>query len=1109
MKAIPMITRIAAACLVLTLASGAWAQVITSVSPPRVAAGTGQTITVFGGAIGHPGDLVEFPDGTTSPALAFGAGWTRVVVPATWSGNIRLRSGANGVWTNNLDLEIIYSWSATQWSPENLEWFLNQNAAPGCTVDQTRAALQAGYNAWSCASDMTMSYQGTTSSLGNSRTDGVNVQIWTNSGWSSGTVAVCSWSYVTATGDIIEFDINYNAQHYTWSCSGEADKMDVGNVGTHEMGHSIGMLDMYGDADFDKTMYGFVANGETLRRTPHFDDVLGVEFVYPRSGRPDLIAGSPPGWWGPLTPRNTADATDVSALIPSILNGNATTYINFGMTNMGLDCAAPGSLNRFYVDDVFSYWGSWSGVWGAGATFGLWRNNALTVKGGRHTLRMDYDFNEDIVEANEFNNTYSVQAVYSPYILNDLIGVTRTQPPDDGVFAAPNCDGFRFTGDWWGAVGVLPTATDDDYDMYVYDDYAGSTVGFSNDLERSFSGAGQSDFVLVNGNQVGNGFIRYAGASSYNAPTGSNALIEQSNEMGSTLVPSDAYGAEVSTGPVSINVNDILRVHEVYLEDPTLSYRFTMENLTGTANLNMSLYDAAGEYFGKWDYEVASLNFADGADEFFEYSPPVAGYYAVVIWKNDSDDAFKANSYELRVGKALSNLNATAFPTSFDYPVTVRTAGDATVSDALTSPVLNGNATSYVNRSTFSEGPYVIPAWNTQVWLDGETLVNSYDWFNTGLAYYVNLNNPALIRGGRHTLVQYVDLGSLVPETNENDNESQEQYVFSPLPTVKDVTNQRQMPPPSGFGAVPNSDGFSFAPVPTESWVIGMAPQGADDYDLEVYNDYSGSTSGFSNQIGYSGIGSRFTEFIVGHFSDANNDLYTGVTRWSATDQDGFVLDQSDTGGHRAAGVGNFTETLAANQVVDVYQALLVSGMTYIFRLERLSGVDDLQMALFPGGGIHGRSGGLVYSDDPGATVQEMAFTATGNQWYPVVVCRDDGSNLSTAVQYRLTWLEMSAAAVESETPSEFYFRGGYPNPSPGNTTMQFSLPREGPVKMTIHNVRGERVKTLISETMSAGRHERAWNGRDEEGGTVASGTYWVRLEAAGKIQTKRVTVIR
>ena len=276
---------------------------------------------------------------------------------------------------------------------------------------------------------------------------------------------------------------------------------------------------------------------------------------------------------------------------------------------------------------------------------------------------------------------------------------------------------------------------------------------------------------------------------------GSNALIEQSNVVGATLVPSDAYGAEVSTGSVVISANDVLRVHEVYLEDPALNYRFTLDNLSGTANLNFSLYDAAGDYFGKWDYEVAGLTFVDGGDEFFEYSPPVAGYYAVVVWKNDSDDAAKANSYELRVGKALSNLNATAFPAAFDAPVTVRTSPDATIIEAMTSPLLNGNTVSYVNWSTLNEGPYEIPAWNTQAWLDTETLVSFHDWTNTGIAFYVILNRAVSVRGGRHTLEQRTDSGFLVPETVESDNVSREQYVFSPLATAKDVPTVRVMPP--------------------------------------------------------------------------------------------------------------------------------------------------------------------------------------------------------------------------------------------------------------------------------------------------------------------------
>ncbi len=1109
MKSLHLISRLALVGLMLSLATGAAAQSLSSVAPPRVAAGAGQTITIFGSGIGHPGDLVDFPGGPDVSPTATGAGWTTVEVPRTWSGTIRVKSGATGTWSDTLDLEISFSLKGNQWASESQAWYLNGNGAPGCSVDDTRVALSNGTWAWDFGSNMTFSYQGTTSNQGNSLTDGLNVHIWTSTGWSSGAIANLDMTYDAGTGDIWEFDVFYNAQHHQWSCSGELGKKDVGNVGTSMIGRSIGLSSLDGAVDSEKTMYRFTGSGETLKRTLHYDDVLGAEFIYPRPGRPDFVAAAPTGWWGPITPSNVPNATADDALITSVLDGTTLSYFNVSHSNAGLDGIAPQGSHELFLDDEFSHFLNWGGVIFPGATSGLFRNNPILVRGGRHTLRVDYDSANTAFESNENNNSYAVQAVYSPYDLTDLTPISRTQPPVDGIMAAPNCDGFRFVGNWWGAVGVLPTDAADDYDMYLYNDYSSSTVGFSNILENSFSGPGQSDFVLVNGNSVGENFTRYAGAASYDAPVGSTAVIQQSNAVGSTLVPTPNYGAEATSGSVTIGVDDILRVHEVFLNDPALNYRFTLDNLSGTADLNFSLYDATGDYFGKWDNLEAGVNSDGGGDEYFEYSPTAAGYFAVVVWKNDSEDAPLSNTYELRVGKALSNLNATLISSQFDYPVTVRTSPNATVFSAMSSPVLNGNASSYVNWATYNAGPYDIPAWNTQAWLDSETLVSNADWTDSGVAFYMSLNRSVSVRGGRHTLEQRADPGFLVPESDESDNVAGQQYVFSPLATVKDVSTARLMPPPRGLGVLPNSDGFSYAPVPTESWVVAMASRENDDYDLRVYNDYSGSTAGFSNQIGSSSFGSRDTEFVVGHFSDGNDNLYSGVVHFFAPQEGGFVLDQSDTGGHSAFATGNFTETLGVDQVVDVYQALLVPGETYSIRLERLAGSENLRVAVFPSVGIHGRDGGLAYSNGLTANMQGMEFTATASTWYPIVVYRVDGSNLGESVPYHLSWIEESVSAVPTEAPTQFSFRGGYPNPSPGNSMMRFALPTAGPVQMSVLNVRGQRIKTLISETMSAGDHQRAWDGRDDQGGTVASGTYWVRLEAAGKMLTQKVTLIR
>ena len=50
---------------------------------------------------------------------------------------------------------------------------------------------------------------------------------------------------------------------------------------THEFGHALGLLDLYGGSDSEKTMYGYAYPGETKKRTLHSDDINGVQTIYP------------------------------------------------------------------------------------------------------------------------------------------------------------------------------------------------------------------------------------------------------------------------------------------------------------------------------------------------------------------------------------------------------------------------------------------------------------------------------------------------------------------------------------------------------------------------------------------------------------------------------------------------------------------------------------------------------------------------------------------------------------------------------------------------------------------------------------------------------------
>ena len=81
---------------------------------------------------------------------------------------------------------------------------------------------------------------------------------------------------------------------------------------------------------------------------------------------------------------------------------------------------------------------------------------------------------------------------------------------------------------------------------------------------------------------------------------------------------------------------------------------------------------------------------------------------------------------------------------------------------------------------------------------------------------------------------------------------------------------------------------------------------------------------------------------------------------------------------------------------------------------------------------------------------------------------------------------------------------GNYPNPAQAFTVIRFAIPASISaavplVKLTVYDMRGQRIKTLAESRLGAGRHSLRWDVRDENGRLVAAGMYRLLLEADGK----------
>jgi hypothetical protein len=148
--------------------------------------------------------------------------------------------------------------------------------------------------------------------------------------------------------------------------------------------------------------------------------------------------------------------------------------------------------------------------------------------------------------------------------------------------------------------------------------------------------------------------------------------------------------------------------------------------------------------------------------------------------------------------------------------------------------------------------------------------------------------------------------------------------------------------------------------------------------------------------------------------------------------------------------------------------------------------------------------------DDGKTVILTTGVQASGNYLVTVSGVRDVSGNEiapNTALAYR-----METTGVESEFsgPTEFSLGQNYPNPFNPSTTIEYSVKESGHVRLAIFNLRGEVVRVLVDQEVSAGQQVPVyWDGRNVYGQQVASGMYFYRLESSGDIQTRRMQLVR
>ncbi len=368
-----------------------------------------------------------------------------------------------------------------------------------------------------------------------------------------------------------------------------------------------------------------------------------------------------------------------------------------------------------------------------------------------------------------------------------------------------------------------------------------------------------------------------------------------------------------------------------------------------------------------------------------------------------------------------------------------------------------------------------------------------------------------------------------------------------------------------------NSDGSISVVLGTDgAYTVSSIPTG--DYDILVHNDYrldqlsqnvavrpvntgsldftagdmllAGDIAGYDHD----GIGSTATQ----PDNQVNSDDVTAVTNaYGSTSSDTNWYAQADIDGSGQVYIADYN-IVNANSGTNgeglVYKRTAPAPNTGVIArliaLEEQGDVTTYAVALEELGNLHAYS---VDMDINKAHWEVLSFSDALAGYHPARKLRvDQGSrtilasamigrdgdvtdrelNLFT-IQLRARTKDPEAISIEQVTlvgvdyvvakavvevqkaiPAEYALSQNYPNPFNPVTTIDFNLPEDGMVKISVFNLLGQEVRTLVSSRLEAGSYKTTWNSLDNNGRKVSTGMYFYRLQVDSKIVSMKKMVL-
>lgn len=119
-----------------------------------------------------------------------------------------------------------------------------------------------------------------------------------------------------------------------------------------------------------------------------------------------------------------------------------------------------------------------------------------------------------------------------------------------------------------------------------------------------------------------------------------------------------------------------------------------------------------------------------------------------------------------------------------------------------------------------------------------------------------------------------------------------------------------------------------------------------------------------------------------------------------------------------------------------------------------------------------------------------------------------DGNPLGDLTYYPASEL-VSVEQQNGQIPATFELKQNYPNPFNPTTQIGYQINKSGHVTLSVYNLLGQKVKTLVNELKAPGYYSVVWDGKNDSGYNIPAGVYFYKLEMENNVQVKKMMLLK